>query len=197
MLVSLWVQTMTINFSTGQIVFAPPPNPSGGWSKALLAHAGVSFLGIGFAQPLGALVSVLVPGTQSVCALGHGQCILWVRSYFNAQSVVEISSCVRACFWGCAQAPRWRVVHFILQLLGMVFTFIGFFIAVGMVTGKHFRGHHGGLGLFVFLLFMIQFALGVVGARLSSGNQRHKVCCSCSARAGVGLELTWGTLWCV
>ena len=74
-----------------------------------------------------------------------------------------------------AQTPVWKRVHFILQLFGTVFTFIGFFIAVGMVTGKHFRSHHGGLGLFVFLLFMIQFALGVVGAKVSSGGQPHKV----------------------
>ena len=76
--------------------------------------------------------------------------------------------CERVLFLrALTQAPVWRA-HFILQLFATVFTFIGFSTAVGVVTGNHFRSQHGILGLFVFLMFMIQFALGVVGARVSS-----------------------------
>lgn len=123
-----------INFNTGGNSAVPkPPLPSGGWKTSDIAHGALAFLGVGFAQPLGVYAAAFIPKP--------------------ADGTVKS---------GEDMMPLWLKAHVGLQTTAYVFAFISFFAAVGAESVKHFSTHHGGLGLFFFLLITAQFISGVL-----------------------------------
>ena len=56
----------------------------------------------------------------------------------------------------------WFRLHWGLMLLGLLFTIVGFAVAVAAKPSRHFSGFHEALGLVVFLLSIVQTILGQV-----------------------------------